>query len=267
MVWFQFYQYIFIGTHTQRLERRGETRKAAGREAKSRKTVEKENEGEGGKPGRGPAVFRLLWVSRTPTTSRGAQRGNKARAPRLGDLGEAAPRSCRGRLPGPRATQPTRLHPPPASPHPPHAPSHLLLVHPGRASASRQSRTAPTPPGMVAAAPRALRVHKHAAMPAPRPGGGASGTHCSPSASQPRSQPSAATLRPQLRRAPPRGGGGDAPARRGGGAGGTAGKEPGGTPGSRVGSGDGEQRRESPSPRRGRLHGGRGLGRVGGSGF
>lgn len=40
-----------------------------------------------------------------------------------------------------------------------------------------------------------------------------------------------------------------------------------GTPGSRVDSGDGEQRREGPSPRRGRLHGGRGLGRVGGSGF
>lgn len=40
-----------------------------------------------------------------------------------------------------------------------------------------------------------------------------------------------------------------------------------GTRGSRVVSGDGEQRREGRSPRRGRLHGGRGLGRVGGSGF
>lgn len=217
MVWCRFYQYIFIGTHTHKDWREeGETRKAAEREAKSKKKKNsgKRERGTGRQATAGTGCFLpALGLPDPHHRPRGAQRGNKARAPRLGGRGEAAPRSCRGRPPGLRATQPTRLHPPPATS--PRAPRHLLLVHPGRASASRQSRTAPTPPGMVAAAPRALRVHKHAAMPAPRPGGGASGTHCSPSASQPGSQPSTATLRPQLRRAPPRGGGGDAPARRG----------------------------------------------------
>lgn len=108
---------IYSDTHNKawrKEERLGKQRK----EAKSRKTVGKDEEGERGKPGRGPAVFRLLWVSRTPTTSGGTQRGNKAPAPRLRDCGGAAPRSRRGRLPRPPATQPTHLHPHPASPRP-----------------------------------------------------------------------------------------------------------------------------------------------------
>ena len=210
MVRFRFYRYIFIGTHTQRLEKGGETRKAAERSQKQKNSGKRER-GRGRQARERTGCFLpalglpdphhlpgcTTW-EQSPGSQAEGQRGNSP-----AELQWATPTS---------SGHPA--HPSPSSPSAP-APRHLLLVHAGRASASRQSRTAPTPPGMVAAAPRALGAHKHAAMPAPRPGGGASGTHCSPSASQPGSQPSATTLRPQLRRAPPRGGGGDAPARRG----------------------------------------------------
>lgn len=54
MVWFQFYQYIFIGTtHTQRLEKRGETGKAAERDSKSRERKKERKHTHTGKSKRG----------------------------------------------------------------------------------------------------------------------------------------------------------------------------------------------------------------------
>lgn len=197
-----------------------------------------------------PAVFWLRRVSPTSATSQGAERGNKARAPRLGAAGAQAPRSCgrrRGR--GPSAPDPqgySQVSGPPSL-HPP-APGHLL-VHPGsraargrrscRANASKQSRAAPAPPGMVAAALSARRSHALSHT-CPLPGGGgASGT--------PRLAPRLPTRLPALGRdAPP-----PAPRasaggwRRGGssseGAGGRGRGGAGETRGSGAGSGEGDR--------------------------
>lgn len=125
---------------------------------KQRKSQKNRGKGERGRQaGEGPTVFCLLWISRISTTSRGAQRGNKAGAPGLEDSRGAAPSCCWGSPglpvhPGPPVHPPTK--PPSPTPLPPSAPlRYLLLVHPGRASTSRQSWAMPTPRGMVAAGP------------------------------------------------------------------------------------------------------------------
>lgn len=132
MVWFQFYQYIFIGTTlTQRLEKRGETRKAAEREANSRerkkkkkKKQRKKQDREEGKPGRGPAAFCMLRTSTTSHGGSGVQRGNKAGFPGgpsgWGRKG-AAPRSCGWGEATARSLD-HLAHPPPSSPQPPAPP-------------------------------------------------------------------------------------------------------------------------------------------------
>lgn len=154
MVWFQFYQYVFIGTHTQRLEKRGETRKAAEREAKSRKTEERER----------AAVFCLL---RTSTTSQGAQRGNKARDPRLGDCGGAALRSCGEATP----RSPSHLaHPPPSLPQPSHALP--LTSGPSRQGERQQAQPGsahdPGHGGSGHLRARRSQAHSHASLPTRR---------------------------------------------------------------------------------------------------
>ena len=185
--------------------------------------------------------------------------GTKQGLPAWGPAG-ALPRGVAG-----GDSQLPRSPNPPTSKAPRPPPRYLLLVHPGRASASRQSWAAPTPRGMVAAGPsRTLRspARGHAStLTRPR----RFWNPRSPSSSQPCSQPLAGTLRPQLR---------------GGGAGGARGGTS-ATPGSQARwgrgrgrgvrrcSGAGDQGRASPSRRKGRdsrwarPEEGRGLGFVG----
>lgn len=145
-------------------------------------------------------------------------------------------------------------HPSPSPPQP----SRALPLTSGPSRQGERQQAEPGSahaPGHGGSGHSRARLYKHTAMPASQPGGNASGTHCSPSASQPGSQPSAATLRPQLRRAPPQGGGGDTAER---GREGPPGVEPEGPLGSQAGSGD-----PDPGPRRaerGRARPGEGLG-------
>lgn len=111
-VWFQFYQ-IYLQAHTQRLEKRGETKKAAEREAKSRKTGKK----RGRKARVGPTAFCLLGSPASPTPPRARNVGTKQRLPGWERAG-AQPRGVARmttRSPGPPAHPPPK---PPASPSP-----------------------------------------------------------------------------------------------------------------------------------------------------
>lgn len=141
---------------------------------KQRKSQKNRGKGERGRQaGEGPTVFCLLWISRISTTSRGAQRGNKAGAPGLEDSRGAAPSCCWGSPglpvhPGPPVHPPTK--PPSPTPLPPSAPlrsaTYFSSIQAGRAPAGRAGRC-PRPGAWWQLAPRAVSAHQHAAMPAP----------------------------------------------------------------------------------------------------
>lgn len=124
--------YIYRNTHTKK-RRLGKQRTEKPKAVKQRKKRKRE-EGERGRDRLFSACPRSPGP---PTTSRGAQRGNKAWAPRLGAGGGAAPRTCGGRSPGLRATQPTRLHPSPAPRRPD---TYFWSILAGRAPAGRAGR-------------------------------------------------------------------------------------------------------------------------------
>ena len=95
---------------------------------KQRKSQKNRGKGERGRQaGEGPTVFCLLWISRISTTSRGAQRGNKAGAPGLEDSRGAAPSCCWG-SPGLPVHPGPPVHPPTKPPSPTPTPSAPLLT-------------------------------------------------------------------------------------------------------------------------------------------
>lgn len=257
MVWFQFYPNVFIGTHTKRLEKRGETRKAAEKPEKQRKRR------EGGKPGRDP-LFSACWISRISTTSRGRitweqSRGSRARR-QQGRGSELLLES-----PGPQS------HPGPSPPtykapvtHPLtptlRSATYFWSIQAGRAPAGRAGRAHARAWWQLA--PCTVGAHQHAAMPALTRPPSFWNPPRSPSSSQP--SPSHWPFAPplQLHRGWRRG-------QEGGWVEAEATPEPGAGLGQGAGncSGVGDQgRRLRAREEVGILHGGRCLRRVGGSG-
>lgn len=252
MVWFQFYQYIFIGTpHTQRLEKRGETRKAAEREANSRerkkekkeekkKTEEKAR--QGGREAR-EGTRRSLHAQDLYHLPRRRTTWEQSRAPGgLPGCGRkgAAPQSCgwggNRQVPGPRSS-PTSIFTPAPCPA-----TYFWSMPAGRAPAGSAGRRPH---------PRAWwqRPLVRPALTSPRPC-----RHPSQAAArlQPTDRPAPprrllAIGCPALSSAGLRGWRRGRPARRRGGA---PGEEPAGPLGNPAGSGDPERRKESPGPLR-----------------
>lgn len=137
------------GADTRDREKTEEDKPRERRKEKPKAEKQRKEKATGeGKPLNGPAVFWLCQVSPTSATSQGAQRGNKARAPRLEAAGAQAPQSCgrrRGR--GPSAPDPqgdSQVSGPPRSPgHPASIPQRL---------ATYLSIQAPAPPAAGGAA-------------------------------------------------------------------------------------------------------------------